>query len=766
MIDTQPEIEWKMRPYLLDFLTRSHLSLRLNHETLFLAINIIDRYASQRIVFVRHYQLLGATALWIASKYQDKKSRVSTLEELKVLCSNAYDSTMFTQMELHILNTLEWSIGHPTIDLFVDMCFQNPALLISDKDERTKLRHMTLFLCENANYQQEMLNFPPSIIASAAFKLALRMLTLGSSDILAHDKNEGSCINALLQHSSSPTPFLERKYSIPEFSRAYQHISQYHAHLEQQRQRLQLQQQLQLEQQQLQLKQQRLQLEQNQHNHQNQTKERNITPIRSCNNKITTPTRYSFQQQPPQQPIPSTQQQQLTTPIKTHLHFTANPSTSTTASNATNTNTNPTTNTTTTSSTTQVGYMTPPFTPEEGEIPVVQKRTHNQLSRSSSRAVSAQQQLKQQRQEEEEDENDDSDENDENENDNDQDNEEDEKVEYNEEEDEDYNDEQEEEQELEEKEADMAYEYNYKDDLVELEHERVQLEQQSKTNKHGGVYEDYYSSDLESVDSIRSSSVGSLSVGSFNSGSVNSSVRSFTSTGSKTGMSSSTSVPSISSFVTSNGSNCSLFSVPCSNDENNSTPLVSEKTVNNTINSNNNSSSSINVDNSNTNSSSSWPIHHQPKPLPQLPVSQKASLFQFNNNNKNLHRQSSFTFSNPQVDVRPSSNFVSNNMKNNYNNYNVGNNSNNVSSYNKYNSTNYNVNSYGSSNNVAFVNPATLSKSSSFHFKSHSVSNRRQIISHSRSYHYLTSLSSSSNVSSNPSYSSSSSSSNKSSQYF
>ncbi|KAK6088073.1 g1 s-specific [Seiridium cupressi] len=29
-----------------------------------------------------------------------------------------YDSGMFTQMEMHILNTLEWVIGHPTVDFF------------------------------------------------------------------------------------------------------------------------------------------------------------------------------------------------------------------------------------------------------------------------------------------------------------------------------------------------------------------------------------------------------------------------------------------------------------------------------------------------------------------------------------------------------------------------------------------------------------------------------------------------------------------------
>lgn len=44
MIDTQPEIKWMMRPYLLDFLIDTHLTLNLAPATLFLAVNLVDRY--------------------------------------------------------------------------------------------------------------------------------------------------------------------------------------------------------------------------------------------------------------------------------------------------------------------------------------------------------------------------------------------------------------------------------------------------------------------------------------------------------------------------------------------------------------------------------------------------------------------------------------------------------------------------------------------------------------------------------------------------
>jgi hypothetical protein len=59
LIDLQPELQWYMRPYLVDFLIEIHQQHALRSETLYLAMNIVDRYVSKRIVFKKHYQLVG-----------------------------------------------------------------------------------------------------------------------------------------------------------------------------------------------------------------------------------------------------------------------------------------------------------------------------------------------------------------------------------------------------------------------------------------------------------------------------------------------------------------------------------------------------------------------------------------------------------------------------------------------------------------------------------------------------------------------------------
>jgi hypothetical protein len=98
-MDSQPEVQWFMRPFLLDFLVEVHAQFRLRPETLYLALNLIDRYVSKRVVYKKHYQLVGCAALWTAAKFEDQKDRVPLVKELSEMCCKAYDENAFVQME-------------------------------------------------------------------------------------------------------------------------------------------------------------------------------------------------------------------------------------------------------------------------------------------------------------------------------------------------------------------------------------------------------------------------------------------------------------------------------------------------------------------------------------------------------------------------------------------------------------------------------------------------------------------------------------------
>lgn len=70
-MQTQTEINEKMRSILVDWLVDVHVKFDLSPETLYLTINIIDRFLSLKTIPRRELQLLGVSALLIASKYEE-----------------------------------------------------------------------------------------------------------------------------------------------------------------------------------------------------------------------------------------------------------------------------------------------------------------------------------------------------------------------------------------------------------------------------------------------------------------------------------------------------------------------------------------------------------------------------------------------------------------------------------------------------------------------------------------------------------------------
>ena len=176
MIDNQPELDWYMRPCLLDFLIDLHGILRLSEPVLFLAIQIMDRYCSKRIVFQKHYQLVTTTSLWIAAKFEDKKSRTPTLNQLVSACSHIYDSYMFIQMESHILETLRWNIRtcFTTFDA-IQLCFKDTDIIWPTKDV-SMLQIISIFFAELSCYDKHYMAFSSSVKATSGIILASVLL--------------------------------------------------------------------------------------------------------------------------------------------------------------------------------------------------------------------------------------------------------------------------------------------------------------------------------------------------------------------------------------------------------------------------------------------------------------------------------------------------------------------------------------------------------------------------------------------------------------
>lgn len=60
-----------MREMLIDWMCQAHLRYHMLPETLWIAVNLVDRFLSIRAVSLVKLQLVGITALFIAAKYEE-----------------------------------------------------------------------------------------------------------------------------------------------------------------------------------------------------------------------------------------------------------------------------------------------------------------------------------------------------------------------------------------------------------------------------------------------------------------------------------------------------------------------------------------------------------------------------------------------------------------------------------------------------------------------------------------------------------------------
>jgi hypothetical protein len=67
----QPHINERMRSILIDWIIEVHFQFKLKVESLFLTVNLIDRYLEKCSVTKETLQLVGVSAMLIACKYEE-----------------------------------------------------------------------------------------------------------------------------------------------------------------------------------------------------------------------------------------------------------------------------------------------------------------------------------------------------------------------------------------------------------------------------------------------------------------------------------------------------------------------------------------------------------------------------------------------------------------------------------------------------------------------------------------------------------------------
>lgn len=165
----QRELDWPQRALLIDWIIEVHQKLHLLPETLFLCVNIIDRFMTLRVVGLDKIQLVGVTALLIAAKYEEVFPPV--LSHFVYLTSGNFNDEDLISAEKFMLQVLEY-----------EMSFPNPLNFlrrISKADEyQVQSRAIAKYFLELCMLDHEMLGYPPSLHAAAAMYLSRCVLGL------------------------------------------------------------------------------------------------------------------------------------------------------------------------------------------------------------------------------------------------------------------------------------------------------------------------------------------------------------------------------------------------------------------------------------------------------------------------------------------------------------------------------------------------------------------------------------------------------------
>ncbi len=107
-----------MRAILVDWLIDVHLKFKLLPETLFLTINITDRYLSNVNINRKILQLVGVSAMFIASKYEEIYA--PELKDFVFVTDQAYTREEVLEMEGQILSVLGFDFGYASPLKFLD----------------------------------------------------------------------------------------------------------------------------------------------------------------------------------------------------------------------------------------------------------------------------------------------------------------------------------------------------------------------------------------------------------------------------------------------------------------------------------------------------------------------------------------------------------------------------------------------------------------------------------------------------------------------
>ncbi len=222
----QIDITEKMRGILIDWLVEVHLKYKLNPETLFLTVNIVDRFLSKNIIMRTRLQLVGVSAMLIASKYEDIFP--PEVADFEYISDKAFTKKEIADMESQILNSLNFSLGISSTYRFIE--FYKIILNLYET-----IFYLAWYLIELALIDYNMIKYRPSQIAVSACFIASKICNrcnfdLASSTGYTEDDLKQCCKDLLNLVHNAPNSNLQsvyKKFSLSKYNSVSKEIANF-----------------------------------------------------------------------------------------------------------------------------------------------------------------------------------------------------------------------------------------------------------------------------------------------------------------------------------------------------------------------------------------------------------------------------------------------------------------------------------------------------------------------------------------------------------
>jgi len=216
-MSNQSDINHRMRAILIDWLIDVHLKYKLVPQTMYIAVNLIDRYLEKNETNRAKLQLVGVTAMFIACKYEEIYP--PDLKDFVYITDGAYVKQDVLDMEYKMLKSLEFNITFPTQWSIFEI--YKKKLDLDDKTFK-----LAWFLMELCLIDYKILKFKMSYIAASAILIAIKTLGIYRSDfssVIGIEENqlEECCkeiYNYYVYNSSHNLQAIRKKFAMTRYN--------------------------------------------------------------------------------------------------------------------------------------------------------------------------------------------------------------------------------------------------------------------------------------------------------------------------------------------------------------------------------------------------------------------------------------------------------------------------------------------------------------------------------------------------------------------